>query len=337
MIRRVESAYKLHNWSEISNNFQNADLLLGNGFSVSLNKEFSADSLFKSFYDKLNEEEKYTVETLMYVYVGSTCFEKNLRFLDDPYRFIQDDEVLFFSYEQGQEIVQKIRNDILTIIIDSLENFSSNGKMEKYLNSLKTFQQIYTLNFDLLLYYITMFYNINSSKNEQFCDCFSFSEIRPNELLKFVGLDGSYKKFIYYLHGSIMFFSNECETYKVKGDRDTKQLTRIKEYLNLGKKPLVVLEGSSDEKIRKIKKSNYLNFCYNKLRNSQNKLVIFGASLDSVDNHIVEAINNNKKEIAISIYLENSFFYETIYEQYIEKFKISGSKISFFDSKTFFE
>lgn len=334
-MRCEENEYKLYNWNEISNNFQNADLLLGNGFSIVMDHNYNTYEIFKSFYESLDDYNKNTFDTLMYLYVGSFCLEHHLEFLNNPYLNYPYDEEFYLSDCQAKDIEIKIQELIPKIIAKNHLIKPDNSKSELFINIADSFSQIFTLNFDLLLYYLIL--DFNNSGKRKFKDYFTFSKILSDKLLWFSDVSDKNDRFIHYLHGSIMLFANDNDTFKIKKYLCKNQLESINEILNIGKKPLFVFDGTSEKKMEKIKKNKYLTFCYDKLLNSKNKLVIFGASLDKVDKHIVEAINNNTKEIAISIYLGDPFFFETIYEQYLDKFKTSNAEIYFFDSKTFFE
>ena len=57
---------------------------------------------------------------------------------------------------------------------------------------------------------------------------------------------------------------------------------------------MFISEGSANEKLSSIKKNEYLSFCYDSLRKSENQLEIYGHSLNSqVDGHIIDAIKES--------------------------------------------
>jgi len=68
--------------------------------------------------------------------------------------------------------------------------------------------------------------------------------------------------------------------------------------------PLFISEGSSEWKLSRIKRNDYLRFSYEKLCKSTGNLVVIGHSLHKdYDQHIIDAINQSPLErIAISVW-----------------------------------
>jgi hypothetical protein len=55
--------------------------------------------------------------------------------------------------------------------------------------------------------------------------------------------------------------------------------------------PLLVSEGTSDDKLRTILTSDYLSFALGQFAKHEGPLVVFGSSLSPSDDHLVAAIN----------------------------------------------
>lgn len=73
--------------------------------------------------------------------------------------------------------------------------------------------------------------------------------------------------------------------------------------------PLFVNEGPSADKLKTIRSSDYLSFCYGKLLGHGEGLCIFGHALGEQDNHIVHALRQAKPQlVAISIYPRSKAF-----------------------------
>lgn len=66
-------------------------------------------------------------------------------------------------------------------------------------------------------------------------------------------------------------------------------------------RPLLVAEGTAQEKARTIRGNNYLSFGLSQLRESQRGLVIFSLSLRDEDAHLASALNTHARPIAIAI------------------------------------
>ncbi len=68
--------------------------------------------------------------------------------------------------------------------------------------------------------------------------------------------------------------------------------------------PLFISEGSSDWKLSRIKRNDYLRFCYEKLEKINGGLVVLGHSLHKdYDQHVIDAVNDSDaSRIAIGVW-----------------------------------
>jgi hypothetical protein len=68
-----------------------------------------------------------------------------------------------------------------------------------------------------------------------------------------------------------------------------------------------VSEGTADDKMRSISRSDYLSFAYSSFARHEGNLVVFGHGFGEQDEHLVRAINNwrstggGHRQVAISI------------------------------------
>ena len=67
--------------------------------------------------------------------------------------------------------------------------------------------------------------------------------------------------------------------------------------LESGRYPLVVTEGSREDKEARIGRSAYLTYCHERLRLLGDSLFIHGMALSSNDDHILEAITDKASKI----------------------------------------
>src|SRR3546814_8301389 len=73
--------------------------------------------------------------------------------------------------------------------------------------------------------------------------------------------------------------------------------------------PLFVNEGPSQDKLKTIRSSDYLSFCYDQLLHHGDNLCLFGHALGEQDSHIVHALRQAApKTMAISIYPRSQAF-----------------------------
>ena len=85
------------------------------------------------------------------------------------------------------------------------------------------------------------------------------------------------------------------ETRKHSWVRSNKPLIElIKEGLEKGQYPLFVAEGKAEKKMTQIQRSGYLFYCLGKPERIESPIVIYGLSLSENDQHIINAIADNR-------------------------------------------
>ena len=101
----------------------------------------------------------------------------------------------------------------------------------------------------------------------------------------------------------------------------------------LGDIPLFVNEGSSADKLKAIRSSDYLSFCYSQLAQPKENLCIFGHNLAKQDLHLVQALQQaDLKTLAISIYPHNPLFIAQQKQHYTALFAEQKVELRFFDA-----
>jgi hypothetical protein len=326
----------IKNWTELANTFKEADLLLGNGFSINLHGHFNYASLFQEFLKKRTPRERKIFESF-----GTHHFE----FIQETLLNAKRVNKIFGIAQTDRKI-----DDAITILKNGLvesirNNHPSSSKidmtqLQKLSVQLNNFADIFTLNYDLFLYHIIMQAKDESEKQKKvapYSDYFWGED--DEQFIQFMDYDEYHPKHIYYLHGALFLFKIPPDTFKLRrGDKPKELVTMIGDVIADGKMPLFVSEGRYKDKLKAIERSNYLSFCYEALKQSEKPLVIFGSSL-TYDKHIIKAINYKKikRKLAIAIHIGNKP--ENELEADINRFKkdFKGHKISFFDSKTIFK
>jgi hypothetical protein len=173
---------------------------------------------------------------------------------------------------------------------------------------------IYTLNYDLLLYWTLMHNEVVRWDSE---DLLNF-EIRPMEPLlhddgfrepdlnpsaRYVAWDGedaANNQNVHFLHGALHLFDCGAELQKKCWERSggIALIDQIREALNDGKFPLFVSEGSTDSKFERIRHSGYLQRCLRSFaavcRSKDAALFVLGHSLAANDEHVLRQIEKGK-------------------------------------------
>lgn len=273
-------------------------LLLGNGFSMAYDPErFSFTTLLESAI-KSGVIQKDSEIHQVFQQLVTSDFENIMRALKDAEKIAE-------VYGSETSVREKIRTDaerlkgylVQVITNNHPEKSTSLSDLEKRrcLAFIEDFDDIYTINYDLLLYWATM---LNPSVTT---DGFGDTEDSLDEGYVVYRNSGSYR--IHYLHGALHYYDDGDEIKKrTYTHTDIPLVAQIRSSLDEGKYPIFVSEGTSSQKMAKIIHNGYLNSCYKSLKNIGGDLVIFGTTLESNDEHILRAIlNSSVKNIYLGV------------------------------------
>ena len=296
----------LRNFYDLIHERGNCDknLLLGNGFSVAFSNAFCYDSILKesSFCNSNLFRDTPDYEKVM----------KDLHFKRDVYQQACDDYCTASIFEDWCD---ELKWDLVNIITDIQSRVKPN-KREKHNTFLflSNFSNIFTLNYDLLLYWVIN-YAVKLYRQNKYE---YYSIVRTDKFYPRDGFDTKYNEDdciwyqdkwiqnIFYLHGGLHLFCDEQNIYKLKNNsvNNLSIADKTKYWLNKGVSPIVIIEGNSDDKLSRINNCNYLEYCYQKWNQICGVVFIYGHSLDENDKHIFDAINANLniKVVYISIF-----------------------------------
>ena len=324
-------------WSNIAQNFTEADLLLGNGFSLNITGHFNYDSLFQEFLRNCEPSKRHIFRSF-----GTNNFEIIQEILINAKRV--NILLKIATNSKIDEAIKLLKNE-LVISIQKTHPYSSQinwNQLSNLSTQLNIFSDIFTLNYDLFLYHIILHMKDKSNidgRDAPYSDYF-WGEY-DNQFKQFMNYDDYNHQHVYYLHGALFLFKIPPETLKLKrGDAPKELIEMIGDAINYrGIMPIFVSEGKYKEKLKTIERSNYLSFCYEALEQSTNDLVIFGSSLSNQDAHIVKAINHkrNRRDLAISIHIGEKSAQDLEKELKYFRNKFPRHKVTFYDSRTLFK
>ncbi len=276
-------------FDEVLRQTPNAHLLLGNGFSMSYDpKRFSFTTLLESatrdgIIDK--DSELYKV----FQGLETADFETVMRAMENSKEIIKvygGDSALQKKIAKDSEALKEYLVRIITNNHPEKSTSLSVKEKNACVAFLKKFKRIYTLNYDLLLYWASM-----QDMSESFSDGFGNTEDSEHEGYVVYKNSGSSKMNVHYLHGALHYFDAGDEIIKkTYANTDINIIDQVRESLKINIYPIFISEGTSEQKKTKILHSAYLNHCYKSLRSIGGDLVIFGASLKENDKHILDAI-----------------------------------------------
>lgn len=299
-----------------SGRFKKRHLLLGNGFSIACRPTlFTYGSLFEqadfSKAPKLPDVFK-AVET--------TDFEHVIKMLEDASRIVP----IYSGAAAASKQMAADANVLKGILIQTVANNHPNIPNEigdeqfwacrrflsYFLGSANKDGRVYTLNYDLLLYWTLMHDDMGFSdpvvlaKN----DGFGRDGDTEPEYVNWMGESGAHGQRVHYLHGALHLFDSGAELQKYTWVNTGKPLLdQARDAMERSKYPLFVSEGKSSQKLAKIKHSAYLYHSYksfsSQMMQREDALFIFGHGLADNDQHILKKIARGKiKQIYVGLY-----------------------------------
>lgn len=278
------------------------NLLLGNGFSIAWKPNiFQYGSLIeRADFSGLSADYK-----TIFGILKTQDFEQVIKALRDSSLLVQvyktSDPKLSEQLKKDSEL---LKNILVKTIANHHPDYPSEIQEKEY-QSCKSFLsnfingRIYTLNYDLLLYWVLM--HGETSKQSIPCD----DGFRKADLEEDYVIWESYNtQNIYYLHGALHLFDKGAELEKFTWiNTGVKLMDQIRSALDENKYPLVVTEGSSEQKLTRIMHSGYLHKGLRSFESIGGDLFIYGHSLTEHDYHFINLIpSSNISRLFVSIH-----------------------------------
>lgn len=277
-------------------------LLLGNGFSIACRPDiFLYGKLFeRANFDDLPKARK------VFDALGTNDFERVICALRD---FIQISEIYTpnTSCERQTALfdADTLREVLVRTIASSHPERPSDITTSEYRHCkefVTHFERIYTLNYDLLLYWTLMHDEIEP---EIKCDD-GFRKPENDYEAAYVTWEpeNTRDQTIYYLHGALHIFDAGVEVQKYTwANTGIALIEQIRDALNRNYFPLFVAEGASKEKMQRIRHSDFLSKTYRSFQPIQGALFLYGHSLAENDDHILRLIGRGKTvQLFVSIF-----------------------------------
>ena len=277
-------------------------VLLGNGFSLAWRHDiFSYASLFEGAdFRNLSESAKAAFDVLK-----TTDFEVVMRALSNAATLVE----LYAS--RANRLIDLLRRDaeglrevLVTAIAANHPARPSDVTPAQYVacrRFLSYFKRIYTLNYDLLLYWAIMQEELEPIVSSD--DGFRTPESGEAEYVTWE-VEKTDHQNVFYLHGALHVFDAGSELQKFTWiNTGIPLIDQIRDALQRGLYPLFVAEGASDQKLARIKHSDYLSRGYRSFAKIGGTLFIYGHSLAENDDHLIGLITVNKvSELFVSIF-----------------------------------
>ena len=278
-MRGIEDAKKKH-------------LLLGNGFSISLKPDIFS---YGSLYENANFSAAPHVPALFEA-LGTKDFEIVIHYLQNAAKVVEVYRPkltrLAASLRQDAEA---IKDALVAAVARRHPDRPYDVTPAQYAACrmfLSRFDHIFTLNYDVLLYWALMQTEVDELQLLP-DDGFRHPEDDPD--LPYVSWQQSQSATVHFLHGALHLFDRGDEITKYTWSKTDKAIVdQIREALDADRFPLFVSEGSSTSKKERILHNAYLHKALRSFESccnpAGNAIVIFGHSLGSNDNHVFRCI-----------------------------------------------
>lgn len=299
-------------------------LLLGNGFSIAcIDTIFSYNSLFEETDFESYPEIKKAFEALQ-----TTDFELVIEALEKAALVVPAYTSKFpKTVKKIGTDAQKIKELLIDTIAGRHPKFPAEILDEKY-KACRQFLshfiadgindgRVYSLNYDLLLYW-TLMHEVDSESYELVHNdgfgrdsYFEDGEAHVSDYLSWQGKSDGQN--IYYLHGALHLFDSGHQLEKFSWtDTGVPLIEQCRGALNENKFPLFVTEGDHNKKMEKITHSAYLYTAYENFETVMNAgkykpgntcLFTYGVSFSDNDTHVFNRIASGRiKHLYVGIF-----------------------------------
>ena len=280
-------------------------LLLGNGFSVSYDPMIFSYNALHDFVTKIKDKDLSKILEVI-----------EIRNFEVVMQYVDSFSALITAF--GGDLALKRRVDaastkLKTSLLEAVKAmhpehvFKVPEDQSKacaiFLKAfLDTGGNIYSTNYDLLLYWVLM----RNSVVEHGDGCGRELENDTGEFMKpedQIWSDLTWgknrdKQNVFYLHGALPFFDTGITVQKEEYNVYKYLLQNISDRMEKGEYPIFVTAGDGQEKLKHITHNQYLTYCYDSFCQVEGSLVTFGFGFGPYDEHIIEAMNRAAKHKA---------------------------------------
>lgn len=277
-----------------SERYSTRHVLLGNGFSIACRPDiFVYGKLFaRADFEKLPRAAREAFDAL-----GTEDFERVIKALRDTARiaplYTGVDSAVGAAMSRDADGLKEV---LLRTIADSHPARPSDVRDEEYeacRTFLSNFKTIYTLNYDLLLYWTKM----HTGPSEAPDSDDGFRKSRDDFDADYVVWESgqAHDQNMWFLHGALHVFDTGTEVQKYTWvNTGIPLIDQIRDALSKNYFPLFVAEGSSAEKLERIRHSDYLAKAYRSFCEIGGALFVFGHSFAENDEHFLKRIERGK-------------------------------------------
>lgn len=316
---------RLEDWQALRAGTAFSGLLVGNGASRAVWDDFGYDSLFENART-VEEKPLGPSELSVFDAMQTRSFEQVLGALKTTSRV---NKALAVSSAAPRNRYYAIKEALINTVhaMHIPWRLVQPQTLATLHQELSRYRTVFTTNYDLLNYWAIqhapgtvtdLFHGTDHS--------FDLSQAATD------------KPRLLYLHGGLHLVRNQDGTARKLTSTEGTLLGNFainNTLKTLDDVPLFVNEGPSEDKLKTIRSSDYLSFCYDQLLHHGDNLCLFGHALGEQDRHIVHALRQAApKTVAISIYPRSAAFIQHQKRHYTKVFQGLAVELRFFDAKS---
>lgn len=314
----------LEDWNALRGSIAFAAILIGNGASRAVWEDFAYDSLFENART-VEEKPLGASELSVFDAMQTRSFEQVLGALKTTSRV---NKALAVSSAAPRNRYYAIKEALINTIhaVHIPWRLVQPTTLTTLNQELARYPTVFTSNYDLLNYWSILH---APGIDDLFRGADAHFDLRNT---------ATDTPRILYLHGGLHLVRNLDGSARKLASTDSTLLSSFainNTLKTLDDVPLFVNEGPSGEKLKSIRSSDYLSFCYEQLLEQDGALCIFGHHLGEQDSHLVEAIRQSKiKSLAISVSGRSEGFIQQQKRRYAGLFEGMDIDLRFFAART---
>jgi hypothetical protein len=269
-------------------------VLLGNGFSIACRPNiFLYGNLYEQAdFSKLSPTAKHAFEAL-----GTQDFERVIKALRDTRAILETYGGAPQAFlDTLSSDADGLRELLVRTIAHSHPAWPGEITDAEYAACqvfISNFSTVYTFNYDLLLYWTQMHTKEGVASSSD--DGFRKSDVDYAAAYVVWEPSQSHEQNTWFLHGALHVFDAGTEIQKYTWtNTGVRLIEQIRNALSKGLFPLFVSEGTSAEKLERIRHSDYLAKAYRSFSEITGALFIYGHSLAENDEHYLKRIERGK-------------------------------------------
>lgn len=282
--------------------FNRRHLLLGNGFSIACRPDVF---LYGRLYENADFSRLSPTAKLAFEALNTQDFERVIKALRDAAKVLAAYGVDPATVATLVSDADALRELLVQTIAASHPAWPGDLSDDEYKNCrafIAPFNTIYSFNYDLLLYWAQMHTDETSSPTSD--DGFRKQEDNYGAAYVVWEPSQSHEQNMFFLHGALHVFDAGTEIQKYTWrNTGVRLIDQIRAALSNDFFPIFVSEGTSDEKLEKIRHNDYLAKAYRSFSEITGALFIYGHSLAANDEHYLKRIEKGKlSAVYVGIY-----------------------------------